>query len=410
MSTGLFRAEVLADSRHALQGAPVCTLGPGPRWVTAVVVLAALAAVAFACWGRYTRSEHVSGTLEPSLGLVTIRTPQAGTVTERRVREGQVVRRGDVLLVLSSERASLEAGGAHATVLDQLDRRSHDLVREREAQAQIDTLAIQSLDTRLRSLHADIGHVQTEAALLRQRIALAQATAARHGQLVAQQFETAAALQPYQEAVLEHQARLAQAERTLSGLQRDLQSTELELQAARLRRDNNGSSLGRQRSELVQMRAEAESRRSVVVTAPADGQVTALTAEIGQAVDPAATLMLMLPQGGELQARLWLPSRAIGFVRLQQPVQLRYQAFPYQHFGQHEGRVVEISRAPLEAPGGREALYRVTVQLPAQHLLAGNRPLPLQAGMALDADIRVDSRRLIEWLLDPLRPLTTPAT
>ncbi|HEV8691544.1 MAG TPA: HlyD family efflux transporter periplasmic adaptor subunit [Ideonella sp.] len=417
MSTTLFRAEALTDERNALQGTPVCTLGPGPRWLTATAVLASLAFVAFACWGRYTRSEHVSGTLEPSLGLVRIHTPQAGTVIERRVREGQAVRRGDVLLVLSSERASLQTGEAQAGVMAQLDKRSQDLAREREAQAQIDTLAIQSLDARLRSLQVDAGHVQAEAALLRQRIAMAQATAARHSELVAQQFETAAALQPHLEAVLEQKARLEQAERALSGLQRDAHSAELELQAARLRRDNNGSSLGRQRAELAQLRTEADLRRSVVVTAPADGQVTALVAEIGQTVDPAATLMLLLPQGAELQARLWLPSRAIGFVHPQQPVRLRYQAFPYQHFGQHEGQVVEISRAPLDAAATpattppnstREALYRVTVRLPAQQLVADGRPLALQAGMALDADIRVDSRRLIEWLLDPLRPLAMP--
>lgn len=410
--TTLFRAEALADPRLALHGSTVCTLGPGPRGLTALALLAALAIVVFACWGRYTRSERVTGTLEPSRGLVRIHTPQAGTVTERRVSEGQMVRRGDVLLVLSSERARLHERGAQAGVMAQLDQRSQDLARERDAQAQIDTLAIQSLDARRRSLQTEIGHVQAETALLHQRIAMAQATAARHRDLVAQQFETAAALQPHLEAVLEQQARLAQAERTRTGLQRDAQSTELDLHAARLRRDNNGSSLGRQRAELAQQRTEADMRRSVVVTAPADGQVTALVVDVGQAADPAAPLLLLLPQGAELQARLWLPSRAIGFVHLQQPVRLRYQAFPYQHFGQHEGRVVEISRAPLDGAtasgsGGnaREALYRVTVRLPAQQLLAAGRPLPLQAGMALDADIRVDSRRLIEWLLDPLRPL-----
>jgi membrane fusion protein len=63
--------------------------------------------------------------------------------------------------------------------------------------------------------------------------------------------------------------------------------------------------------------------------------------DVGQAADPAAALMLLLPQDSELRAELWLPSRAIGFVHLNQAVRLRYQAF----FGQHEGHVLEISRA-----------------------------------------------------------------
>lgn len=96
-------------------------------------------------------------------------------------------------------------------------------------------------------------------------------------------------------------------------------------------------------------------------------------------------------------------------MHLHQPVRLRYDAFPYQHFGQQVGHVTEVSRAPLDdaaAPAGvpREALYRVTVQLPSQQLHADGQALPLQAGMALDADLRVDRRRLIDWLVDPLRP------
>lgn len=406
---GLFRAEALAGQEGAQHGSPVCTLGPGPRGLTALAVAAALAVVAFACWGRYTRSEHVSGTLEPSRGLVKVRTPQAGIVVERRVHEGQPVRRGDVLLVLSSDRVGPQAREAQAEVVDQLDERRRSLAGEREAQAQIDTLAIRALEARQRGLQAESTQAEAELQLQRQRLELAQANTARHRELVARQFEAAAALQPHLEAELEQRARVVQAERALATLQRDRQHADLELDAARLKRLNNGAGLDRQRAELAQLRTEAELRRSVVVTAPADGTVTALMVDVGHAADPAAPMMLLLPAGSELQAQLWLPSRAIGFVRPEQAVRLRYQAFPYQHFGQHDGRVLEVSRAPVDAPPGAapragEALYRVTVRLPAQALQAQGRALPLQAGMALDADIQLDTRSLMQWLLDPLRP------
>ena len=47
-------------------------------------------------------------------------------------------------------------------------------------------------------------------------------------------------------------------------------------------------------------------------------------------------------------------------------------------------------------------MYRVTVRLPAQQVLAYGHDMPLQAGMVLDADIRVDRRRLILWVFDPI--------
>ena len=54
----------------------------------------------------------------------------------------------------------------------------------------------------------------------------------------------------------------------------------------------------------------------------------------------------------------------------------------------------------------QEPVYRVTVRLPMQGVRAYGQTMSLQAGMVLDADIRIDRRRLIEWVLDPLLSIT----
>ena len=54
----------------------------------------------------------------------------------------------------------------------------------------------------------------------------------------------------------------------------------------------------------------------------------------------------------------------------------------------------------------QEPVYRVTVRLPRQAVQAYGQAMPLQAGMVLDADIRIDRRRLIEWVFDPLLSIT----
>jgi membrane fusion protein len=111
-----------------------------------------------------------------------------------------------------------------------------------------------------------------------------------------------------------------------------------------------------------------------------------------------------------LQAELWLPTRAAGFLETGNRVVLRYPAFPYQKFGRHSGRVVEISRsatAPSELTSllGRpvnEPFYRVLVQLDAQKVNAYGRAEALKPGMTVNADILLERRRLIEWLLEPI--------
>src|SRR5213075_923260 len=116
----------------------------------------------------------------------------------------------------------------------------------------------------------------------------------------------------------------------------------------------------------------------LVVRAPQDGVVTAVQADTGQTVTPGVALASLLPADARLQAHLFAPSSAVGFVRADQVVQLRYQAFPYQKFGQQAGAVTQVSRSPLQASelaglslpaaasAGGEPLYRITVTLERQ--------------------------------------------
>jgi membrane fusion protein len=88
---------------------------------------------------------------------------------------------------------------------------------------------------------------------------------------------------------------------------------------------------------------------------------------LGQRLDPAKPVLALLKDGSELQAELYVPSRAIGFVKPGQQVRLMYDAFPYQHFGTFGGTVESVSQVmlmPQEANGSitlTEPSYRVLV-------------------------------------------------
>jgi membrane fusion protein len=172
-------------------------------------------------------------------------------------------------------------------------------------------------------------------------------------------------------------------------------------------------------AEVSQQLAEAEARREILITAPAPGIVTAIQAERGGRVSVNVPLLSVVPRHAVLEAQMFSSGRAIGFVRSGQRVLMRYHAYPYQKFGQYEGRVATISRTavnPAELPpmfagltalyGGTEPVYRVTVTLATQTVLAYGNPTPLQAGMQVDADIVIERRRLIEWMFEPLFTVT----
>ena len=137
---------------------------------------------------------------------------------------------------------------------------------------------------------------------------------------------------------------------------------------------------------------------------------------VGQSIDVNQALLTLVPTGGELMARLYAPSSSIGFVRPGDPVLLRYQAFPYQKFGQHEAVVDTVSTSavsPTElaglpvaglAPG--EPVFAIQVRLRSGTILANGEQRPLQAGMQLEADILQERRKLYEWMLEPLFSVT----
>jgi membrane fusion protein len=161
-------------------------------------------------------------------------------------------------------------------------------------------------------------------------------------------------------------------------------------------------------AESEQRMAEIEGRRAYVVRAPIAGRVTTLQAAVGRAVDPGPAQLAILPHDSTLQAELFVRAQAIGFVRPGQEVRVLYDAFPYQRFGTYGGRIVGVARtmvtrADIAGPVAlREPAYRVTVRLDRQEIAAYGTRVPLQPDMLLKADIVLDRRSLLTWLLDPL--------
>ncbi|MBT2323612.1 HlyD family efflux transporter periplasmic adaptor subunit [Variovorax paradoxus] len=139
--------------------------------------------------------------------------------------------------------------------------------------------------------------------------------------------------------------------------------------------------------------------------------VTAILTDEGKQVIPAQPLLNLIPEGSELQADVYLPSRAAGFVRVGTRALLQFQAFPYQKFGSHEARVVKLSRVavagselpyPPPAAGPGELFYIASLGLAKSTVSAYGKEEPLQSGMGFDANLILDTRTLLEWVFEPL--------
>lgn len=409
----LFRPEALESRQRDWLGSIQLTRPVSLALLTGFVVVVVAAVAAYLVMGEYTRKARVSGYLVPDLGVIRLIAPQPATVIESHVAEGRVVHRGDVLFVLAVGQATL-SGDTQATVQSSLAARERSLIGAAHQQSKLEQSQLEALDAQIADMRRELDSMAIEADLQRQRLVLAQQAHTQVESLRNENFVSAAQVRGKAEEVLGVKAQLQALERQRAVRLREIAALQTQRRELPLRAQTAQGEIDRDLAALAQQSAENEARQRIVVRAPQDGVVSGVLAVPGQAVSPAVALASLLPADAKLQAHLFAPSSAVGFVRAHQPVQLRYQAFPYQKFGHQLGEVAQVSRSPLQASelaglalpaalsGGGEPLYRITVALDRQSVSAYGQPQALSPGMQLEADVLLDRRRLIEWLFEPV--------
>jgi membrane fusion protein len=412
LSQGLFRQEVIEAKRGEWLGS-IIVATPLSRWaLTTLALILAAAIMLFLLLGHYTRRETVTGQLVPNRGVLTVAAPGVGTVTRLLVRGGQHVEAGDALLELSSKQDSTALGDTYTLVAQQLDIQRARLRSDLANQNQLATQQADALRAKVVLLQAQLKQIDGQLALQQQQVSSNQQLLARIKPLGVKGYVSAVQIQQQTTAVLNAQAQYKQLRRQQLEARQQLDSADQQLAQLPLDEATKRNDTERQLAALTQSIAQNEQQRAVVLHAPRAGVVSTVLLKPGQMVSAGQPLLSILPAGSLMQAQLLVPSRAIGFIEPGSRVVMRYQAFAYQKFGQQYGHVTDISRSALspadvatligERPQTAQPMYRVQVALDSQHVLAYGKPEPVRPGMALEADILIDRRRLIEWVFEPL--------
>ena len=116
---------------------------------------------------------------------------------------------------------------------------------------------------------------------------------------------------------------------------------------------------------------------------------------------------------------------------LSQPASLKIEAFPFTRYGVLDATVLRVAtdaipepdarqlegdparlpdtRTPTGADRVRSLVFPVVLTTRARHVVADGREVPLSPGMAVTAEIKTGSRRIMDYLLSPLRETATEA-
>ncbi|OWQ91485.1 hypothetical protein CDN99_10055 [Roseateles aquatilis] len=415
----LFRPEVLNSAPRSYFGSARLGHQPLLSAITVAVALVGFLLLTFVCVGEIPRKVKVSGLIAPSLGNLPLVANATGVIREVRITEGEETRGGNILVVIATGR-STGHGPTGNLVAQGISARRKAVESESTTRDHQAAHKIEALSRRTKHLQREIRESDEESDLLTRRISLAKRTVDRYEALADEGFVSTLQVQRHHEDLMELQGRLHAARKSRSVLEREVLDMAAEIASTEAQRTAEAWQLRRQQAALQQESVENEERREIVIAAPGDATVTALTAKVGQVVQEGQPLMTLVPRdsrtAGRLEAELFAPSRAIGFVAPGQLVLLRLAAFPYQKFGLQRGRVTAISRTPLgaqELPSGQaasllqaaqtsEPLYRIKVALDAESIRAYGRDVMLKPGMVLEADIHQERRTILEWLFEPL--------
>ena len=177
---------------------------------------------------------------------------------------------------------------------------------------------------------------------------------------------------------------------------------------------------------LAQDVIKAEQRTKLqALTAPIDGVVQQLAVHtVGGVVTPAQPLLVLVPVDSHLEIEAMVPKRDIGFVEPGQEAEIKVTTFNFTRYGLLHGNVLSISQDAVGRDDAQEQgkdrsqpsgpstkppaddqgpVYAARISLDRSRMQIEDKVVNLSPGMAVTAEIKTGERRIISYLLSPLR-------
>ena len=386
-------------------------MGSTSNWVLVGLLISVVGTISgWVAIGHYSRTELVVGWIVPDGAMTRIVPSRPGIVARLSVTEGQRVRPGDPMAAVMVQQGSADRADPLTDDLHSIDQQ-RDLVSHQIALSrQSETDEAAKLSASMAQSRIELGALDRQIELQRGIVESAKASFEPLTAVMQRGYFSRIQYEGKRQQYLAAQSQFAQLLAQRAQFSGQLRQATVARAALPVQTAIRVIDLMTNQANLFQKRIEVENSRSYVITAPVAGRVSALQVSQGSTVSNQTPLMTIVNADARMVAELYAPSRAIGFTRVGQEVRLMYDAFPFQRFGSFAGRISTISRtvlAPNEVDAPiqgqmREPVYRIRVQIAAQSIQAFGEQIPLQPGMTLAANIVLDRRTFLEWLLDPI--------
>ena len=347
-------------------------LRPAPIWSKALawtIIATASFGFVYAVFARIDEVVLATGELQPLGAERPVKAPFAGVIQEILVKEGQKVNLGDTLLRFDPE-VSRKRKETLETQIN-LERKRF----EEESR---------SIKARKKGIKETINGVQrslkTEMEIYTNILPLAEIGAL-------QLTET-----------LRQRNRVEQLESEVAQSKADLEEVEAQLLKLEQQSLREISDLERQLVEVGDIITKER------LDAPVAGIIYGMVpSSPGYAATAGETLVKVVP-GGEIEAKIFVTNRDVGFLESGMKAQVRVDAFPYTQFGSIPGSLKTVGTLPVE-PDQQNPVPRFPayVKLDREYLTKGDDQYEVRAGQSVQVNLVLRDKRVISLLTDAVQ-------
>jgi hemolysin D len=428
---------------------------PVGRSIGAVIIALFSLALIWACLGKIDIVASAQGKIVPSGRTKVVQPFETGVVRAIHVQDGQAVKTGDLLIELDptiSEaevqhsrgdrigaeldvarlRAALVEDGDPVAAFQPPEGASDSLIA---TQRQFLTDQVSEHHAKLAALDGQLAQKEAERAtitatiekinaaieVLDQRVEIRKVLLDKGLGSKVNYLEMLQLLVEQQKDLNVQQSRFHEAEAATAAL------VEARAQAeAEYRRTIFGelSTAAQKAAGFSQDLIRAEQRAKLQqLVAPVDGTVQQLVVHtVGGVVTPAQALLVVVPNDSQLEIEAMISNHDIGFVQVGDEAQIKVDTFNFTRYGLLHGRVLSVSQDAItrdkpanrssngvqsadnssSEPSGQELLYSARISVDRTQMQIDEKRVNLSPGMAVTAEIKTGSRRVINYLLSPL--------
>ena len=407
----LFRKEAVAAQSQRLVGAISLAQPLSIKITASIIVAVVITTIIFLFSAEYARKETVQGFLRPDKGLIKSYSNRNGTIEKILVSEGELVTQGTPLIRIISQRSMNNGEELSEKLISELELQIKLLVDEEQQIVQLEQLELTRIAQKQVSLSKTRKVIIAQQQILKEKLSLLNKQNVQFAELSEQGHIPLLDYQQQQERHINVRQEVESLSRTLITQQDELSQLKFDQQNIPQQYLAKSRELKRRKSELSRQLSETKNNYSYVISATHAGMITSIQVVEGETLNSIRPLLTIFPEGAQLVAELLLPTRSAGFIEEGDIARLRFDAFPHQRFGFLASEINRIDKtlitqSDVDFPVPmNEPVYRLQAKLSAQYIQGYGKEFNLKSGMLFNADIMLDKRTLIDWLLEPIYSL-----